>query len=390
VRRPSAADGRAVAAIAASQMQRTVRDRTALFFSLVLPVVIIVVIGTTFGGASALDVGVVDQDGSAASRALVAALDRRAGLDVTAYGSVGAMRPEVRLDTVAAGIVIPAGYGAALRGGDDATIDLIADPASSSEAAVQASVRGAIGNQAVVIAAGRAAGGDEASARTAARLARDLPQPGVRSVSVSGDESAGLGSFDYTAPSNLVLFTFINTLVVGALLAGERRQGITRRMLATPHGTGTILAGIGLAKFSFALCQSLLIVVVGAVVFGVDWGDPVGAALVIVLFAAVATAVGLLVGSTARDPDQATALATPIAIGLAMLGGCMWPLEIVPPIMRTIGHLSPHAWAMDAWIGLVFDGDGVGAIAGDLAVLAGFAAVLGLLASRRLRRALTT
>jgi linearmycin/streptolysin S transport system permease protein len=390
VRRPSAADGRAVAAIAANQMQRTVRDRTALFFSLVLPVVIIVVIGTTFGGASALDVGVVDQDGSAASRALVAALDRRAGLDVTAYGSVGAMRPEVRLDTVAAGIVIPAGYGAALRGGDDATIDLIADPTSSSEAAVQASVRGAIGNQAVVIAAGRAAGGDEASARTAARLARDLPQPGVRSVSVSGDESAGLGSFDYTAPSNLVLFTFINTLVVGALLAGERRQGITRRMLATPHGTGTILAGIGLARFSFALCQSLLIVVVGAVVFGVDWGDPVGAALVIVLFAAVATAVGLLVGSTARDPDQATALATPIAIGLAMLGGCMWPLEIVPPIMRTIGHLSPHAWAMDAWIGLVFDGDGVRAIAGDLAVLAGFAAVLGLLASRRLRRALTT
>jgi ABC-2 type transport system permease protein len=390
VRRPSAADGRAVAAIAANQMQRTARDRTALFFSLVLPVVIIVVIGTTFGGASALDVGVVDQDGSATSRALVAALDRRPGLDVTAYGSVGAMRPEVRLDTVAAGIVIPAGYGAALRGGDDATIDLIADPTSSSEAAVQASVRGAIGNQAVVIAAGRAAGGDEASARTAARLARDLPQPGVRSVSVSGDESAGLGSFDYTAPSNLVLFTFINTLVVGALLAGERRQGITRRMLATPHGTGTILAGIGLAKFSFALCQSLLIVVVGAVVFGVDWGDPVGAALVIVLFAAVATAVGLLVGSTARDPDQATALATPIAIGLAMLGGCMWPLEIVPPIMRTIGHLSPHAWAMDAWIGLVFDGDGVRAIAGDLAVLAGFAAVLGLLASRRLRRALTT
>jgi len=390
VRRPSAADGRAVAAIAANQMQRTARDRTALFFSLVLPVVIIVVIGTTFGGASALDVGVVDQDGSAASRALVAALDRRAGLDVTAYGSVGAMRPEVRLDTVAAGIVIPAGYGAALRGGDDATIDLIADPTSSSEAAVQASVRGAIGNQAVVIAAGRAAGGDEAAARTAARLARDLPQPGVRSVSVSGDESAGLGSFDYTAPSNLVLFTFINTLVVGALLAGERRQGITRRMLATPHGTGTILAGIGLAKFSFALCQSLLIVVVGAVVFGVDWGDPVGAALVIVLFAAVATAVGLLVGSTARDPDQATAVATPIAIGLAMLGGCMWPLEIVPPIMRTIGHLSPHAWAMDAWIELVFDGDGVGAIAGDLAVLAGFAAVLGLLASRRLRRALTT
>jgi hypothetical protein len=44
---------------------------------------------------------------------------------------------------------------------------------------------------------------------------------------------------------------------------------------------------------------------------------------------------------------------------------------------------------MDAWIALVFDGAGLGDVAGDLAVLAGFAVVLGLLARRQLRRALT-
>jgi linearmycin/streptolysin S transport system permease protein len=110
----------------------------------------------------------------------------------------------------------------------------------------------------------------------------------------------------------------------------------------------------------------------------------------VVVFAVVATAVGLLVGSTVGDPEQAQAVGVPIAIALGMLGGCMWPLEIVPPVMRTIGHVSPHAWAMDGWIALVFDREGVAGIATDLAVLAAFAIALGLLARRPLRRALTT
>jgi ABC-2 type transport system permease protein len=124
-------------------------------------------------------------------------------------------------------------------------------------------------------------------------------------------------------------------------------------------------------------------------VFGVDWGDPVGALLLVVLFALVATAVGLLVGSIVSDVDQAQSVGAPVAIAMGMLGGCMWPLAIVPQPMRVLGHITPHAWAMDAWIKLVFDGDGVGAIVPQLAVLTAFAAVLGVGAARRLRAALT-
>jgi ABC-2 type transport system permease protein len=386
---------RAVATIAANELRRTVRDRTALFFLVVLPVVIIVLIGVTFGGAQGVDVGVIDRDGTPASESLVAALDRNDGLDVRRVDSLDELRRDVRTGAVSAGLVVPDGYGADLARGGDATVELIADPASGSAAAVQASVRGAIGDAAVQIAAARTAaeagGLDPATAeREVAALVDNLPRAGVRSQSVDEGESATFGTFDYTAPANLVLFTFVNTIVVGSMLALERRQGITRRMLATPHGTGTILAGIGASKLAVALLQSTLIIVIGAVFFGVGWGDPVAVALLVVLFALVATAVGLLVGATVSHPDQAQAVGVPVAIGLAMLGGCMWPLEIVPPIMRTIGHVAPHAWAMDAWIALVFEGEGVGGIAVDLAVLAGFALVLGLVAHRQLLRALTS
>jgi ABC-2 type transport system permease protein len=385
---------RAIAAIAGNGVRRTVRDKVALFFIVALPVVIILIIGSTFGTMDSLQLGVLDRDGTDASRQLVAELDRADGIAVERFDSLDDMRREIRTGSASVGIVIPDGYGSGLANGEGATVELIADPTSNSAAAAQAAVRGAVGEAGGRIAAATTAaqvtGADEATtAALADRLADEAPQAGVRIEAVDGDE-ARLGSFDYTAPSNLVLFTFVNTIVAGSLLAVERKQGITRRMLATPHGTGTILAGIGASVLLFSLLQSTLIVAIGALVFGVGWGAPLGVALVVVLFAVVSAAVGLLVGSIVSDPEQAQAAGVPIAIALAMLGGCMWPLEIVPPVMRTVGHLTPHAWAMDAWIGLIFEGDGVGGIAVELAVLAAFAVGLGLLARRRLRRALTT
>jgi ABC-2 type transport system permease protein len=259
---------------------------------------------------------------------------------------------------------------------------------------VQAAVRAGVGDAGVQMAAARTAaeatGADEATAaEQTRRLAEGTPRAGVRTEPVDDGNDATLGSFDYTAPSNLVLFTFVNTIVVGSFLARDRKQGITLRMLATPHGTGTILAGIGASVLAFSLLQSALILGIGGLVFGVGWGDPLGVVPLVVLFAVVSTAVGLLVGSIVSDPEQAQAAGVPIAIALGMLGGCMWPLEIVPPVMRMIGHVAPQAWAMDGWIALIFEREGVGGIAVELAVLSTFAVVLGLLARRRLRKALT-
>ena len=384
----------AVGAIVGNELRRLLRDRVALLFVVVLPLAIIALVGVTFGGDEGLDVAVLDRDGTPESRALVAELEGTEG--VRRYTSEDTLRRDVRTGVVSAGLVVPDGYGAALDAGETATVTLVADPTSTTAAAVQAGVRAEVGDRAVVVAAGRAAAGPDASPdavaaarEEAATLAAEVPEVGVRTVTVEDGSGVGIGSFDYTAPSNLVLFTFVNTLVAGAALASERSQGITRRMLAAPLGTGTIIAGLGAAKLSVALLQSILIVAVGSLVFGVPWGDPVAAAALILTFAVVATAVGLLVGTVARDMDQASSIGTPVAIALGMLGGCMWPLLLVPPVMRTIGHVTPQAWAMDGWTTVIWDRGGVSDILVPLAVLAGFALALGLVATWRLRVVLT-
>src|SRR5690606_11177758 len=112
----------------------------------------------------------------------------------------------------------------------------------------QAGVRAAVGDEAVHVAAARlyagAAGDDAAAARQAVDdQAGRAAVASVRTVPVDEGYGTAFGTFDYTAPSNLVLFTFVNTAVAGTSIAIERKQGITRRVLAAPHGTGTILAG---------------------------------------------------------------------------------------------------------------------------------------------------
>ena len=51
---------------------------------------------------------------------------------------------------------------------------------------------------------------------------------------------------------------------------------------------------------------------------------------------------------------------------MAALGGCRWPLEVVPENMQKLGHLFPSAWAMDILHRLISFGDGIGSVAGSL------------------------
>lgn len=66
----------------------------------------------------------------------------------------------------------------------------------------------------------------------------------------------------------------------------------------------------------------------------------------------------------------------------------MWPLEIVPPVVRAIGHVTPHAWAVDAWITVLSKGGSTADIVGPPGVLGLFAAGLVATASCRLHRRL--
>jgi ABC-2 type transport system permease protein len=160
-------------------------------------------------------------------------------------------------------------------------------------------------------------------------------------------------------------------------------------MLATPTPVGTLVAGETLGRLLIGLIQAAVIIFGSALLFGVHWGQPIGVAAVVILFGLVASGFGILVGTLFRNEQQAIGISLLLGLGLAALGGCMVPLELFSPTMKTVAHLTPHAWANDAFLSLIGHGASIGAITAKLAVLAGYAAILLALATWRLRRVLT-
>jgi ABC-2 type transport system permease protein len=383
-------------AIAGANLRRTFRDRTALFFVVVLPIVIIIVIGAAFGGEDAgFDVGVVNADSeSQLSQDLVRALEGVEALRLRRYEDVDALRRAIRRDQLTGGLVIPTGYDGGLRRGERVTVDLLADPTADATPAVRSAVTGAVNREAAVVAAARFVSSQsgervEINLEAARRLQASAASIGTELRTIGTDVERATSRFAYTAPSNLVLFVFVNSLAAAAALVETRRLGVSRRMLAMPVSSRTILAGEALGRFALALLQAALILAVGGLLFDVDWGDPLGAITLTLVFVLLSTGAGMLVGAMARTGDQAGSIGPPIGIAFGMLGGCMWPLEVVGDTMRIVGHVVPHAWAMDGWTDLIFEGEGFGAIVPELAVLGAWALGLLVLASWRLSIALT-
>lgn len=385
----------AFTAIVGNELRRITRDRTGMFFIVLLPFLIILVVGGVQpSGGAAIRLGVVDLDTSSNSARLLDRLGDTPGVRIELIADRDELEHGLRLGQLDAGLVLPAGLGAQMDSGEQGMVSIVVTPTSTLALTVQRVVGGALATEGTRLSATRfvaeelgvdAAGAGRAVDRATAKFARvEVERRRV------GDETTVVASaFDYVGPGQLTLFMFINSLAVGAALVEMRTLGVARRMLASPTSLSTQVSAVLVSRMIFVLAQAALIVVFGRLLFGVDWGDPAGAAAIILSFGLVSVGAGILAGTLARTPDQTTAVGVPLAIGLAMLGGCAWPSFVMPQWMQTVAKITPHAWAMDGWTKMIFEGATLVDVLPQVAVLLGFAAVLLTMSVRRLRHTLT-
>jgi ABC-2 type transport system permease protein len=380
-------------AIARANLLRTTRDRLGLFFVIVLPLILVIVLGITYGGFNSARIGLVDGDGGALATDLVEGIAVE-GVDVSIrhYETTGDLRDAVRRGFVEVGVVIPKGYEASVRAGDPAPVEVVTQP-SGLAGAIRSAVDESIARQAGLLRATRfVMERDGLAFDDALALARgqEASAPGVALTSDSVSEaSTGPNGFTVGAQSQLILFVFLTSLTGATELIITRQLGISRRMFSTPTGTWTIIVGEGLGRYGYALFQGFFIVIVTAFAFGVDWVDPLATGAIVLVFGLVAAGAAMLIGSVAANPSQAGAIGPALGLLLGLLGGTMVPADVFPAAMRTIAHVTPHAWAMDAFREMLLNGAGLVQILPQLGVLMAFALLLLGIAVFRFRRLIT-
>jgi ABC-2 type transport system permease protein len=382
--------------IATTNLRRTFRVRTNAFLIFVFPLFLILILGETFGSGSAARVGLVSGGSGALSQALVTALERIPSIQIVSVGDVGSLQSQVERGNLDAGIVIPIDYDAAIRGGHSAVIDYIARPVGLAQR-LSETIRGVVARQAALLGAAQFAEADGSASNFDSALATATQTSGaVPSISVT-ETIAGksafsqtVGQFDQGAWTQLLLFVFLSALTAGSVgLIETRRLGLSRRMLATPTPAATIIGGEVLGRFLVGIIQAAVIIFGSALVFSVKWGQPVGVAAIVIVFTLVSAGAAIFLGALLRNVQQASGVSLILGLGLAAIGGSMVPLQVFPPTMQTIAHITPHAWANDAFAQLIANGASITGILPQLGVLVGFAAALLTLATWRLHRVLT-
>lgn len=382
---------RQLSAFGAAVLRSLIRDPQALFFMLVLPVVVIIVVGTTFGGQSGLELGMVEP-GSELEAGLQDSFEQRDGIELRLYDTEEELDDAVRHFRVDGGVVVESRpTGSAASAATPVRIRVITAGAGEQVLAVRTAVDGAAASLSARLAAVALVTeltGATADEATEVATALPLGPTRVEAVDTEVADAAETSQYARVVPQNLVLFTFINALASSTFLVRSRRDGVLHRARSAPAPIAVQLGGLVLGWLAVTVVQSALIVGFGVVLFDVPFGDPLAAGLLTLSWAVFGCGAGLLVGALGRNEDRVGALSPVIGLVLGALGGCMIPFEIFPAVMRKIALAIPHAWAMTGWENVVFERGGVTDIAGSLAVIGVWAVATIAIATLVLRRQL--
>ena len=225
----------------------------------------------------------------------------------------------------------------------------------------------------------RLADADAVVARAAA-MARPIT---VRDVSASTSQ---LDYITFYAAGVAIIFLFFTAQFGVNGLLEERHAGTLSRLLAAPIPKWSIVLGKAITAFALGLVSMLVLVVATSLLFGADWGNPGGVALLVIAGTASAIGVTSVVGALARTAEQAAVFTSIIAVVLGILGGTFFPVSQAGGFLASLRFITPHGWFMQG-LGDLAGGSVVNVIPATAAMI-GFAAVSSVMALVLLRRGL--
>ncbi|HEX2141422.1 MAG TPA: ABC transporter permease [Candidatus Limnocylindria bacterium] len=336
-----------------------VRNRVALFFSLFLPMVIMLIFGVlNFGGSASISMGLVDEAQTDASTALASAVEDVETLEVADGGRDALLTAleEGDLDMV---VVIPEGWG---EEPETSQLTAYASAASQQNAQLGTLILNAIAAQVLFGGPGTPSGPlvavEEVNARELGYI--DFLVPGILGLTIMQ-----LGVFG-------VAFGFVQL----------KRTGALRRLFATPTPPRYFLAAQIASRLVLGLAQVGILLGIG-LLFGLNLVGSVPLLLAVaVLGAVIFLGIGFAIAGWAKNEDQAAPVANIISLPMMFLSGTFFPREAMPSFLQGVTDFMPLTYLNQALRSIANEGAGVVEIGGDLLGMAVWAVISFVIAVR--------
>ena len=392
---------RKLIAITGLSLLKTWKDKLFLVIMIATALVFTSISGLIFGGTGSnvlVPVSVTDYDNSELSRIMVEDL-RAAGSYSVTVKPEERLYQDVRQGNTETGFVFPAGFESSVKAGKPLSVVVVS--LSTSKTAMvtgkvmQKSLTGRVLEQAVRTVTAAKAGELGLSGKvdvvSAAKRAQEIlsRNPALRvefeQVKLESAANATTWAAGYSI-GIYIMFTMFTVLFQAGEILQERKDGTWGRLLTAPVSKATIMGGKILGAYGTGLFQIVLLFLFGRYLFRINFGSNIAAVLVVLgITVLVVTGLGLLISTLVRTTAQLQSAAPIVIVATCMLGGCYWPLDMVSPVMQTIGKFTPQAWAMAALSDIVLRGQSLVATGTNLLALAGFGVAFFALGAARVK-----
>lgn len=186
--------------------------------------------------------------------------------------------------------------------------------------------------------------------------------------------------FNHVIPGTLVQFILMMVLIFGGISVMEdRQQGILCRVLFSSTTIPQLWGGKFLGRLFMGLIQAFILLITGTLFFSMNLGNVLLTLLTVFFFAMSVASLGILIGSVFRKEDLIIGISILLSVFFSGLGGCWWPIEIVPPVFKQAAMIVPSFWAMDGFHQIIFFKKGFLQLIPNYAVLLAYTVLFSLL-----------
>lgn len=187
------------------------------------------------------------------------------------------------------------------------------------------------------------------------------------------DPERSYTALQYYAATMLIMFILYTGLTAASSLIKERELHTLERLQTAPVSVASVIMGKMAGNGLLALFQALVIYLVTAYVYGVEWGKaPLLLAATILLTVIASMGMGFIAAGLFRDTKAVSALYGSFIGVMTFVGGGMSPHN--EGVMTILQKGTVNYWASDSLHRIMQGGD-VTAVLHNLVVLAGIAAV---------------
>lgn len=180
---------------------------------------------------------------------------------------------------------------------------------------------------------------------------------------------------DYFAPGVISFaIMMVTTMITIILFVNERRNGTLQRLLASPASESEIVVGYALAFAVIGIIQSIVVLIAAILLFDVSIVGNIFLALIVILLLAFGhQGLGILLSAGAKNELQAIQFIPLILFPSILLAGLFWPIESIPSYLQPLSYIIPLRYGIDAERSIMLRGWGMGEIWIDIIVLVLFA-----------------